>query len=48
MTYSQVIDQMYSLGIHDPSLAEDTKAVTAKLSRLKSRLQTDKVGYKFN
>lgn len=42
VSITKVIDQMYSLGIHDPSLAEDTKAVTAKLSRLKSRLQTDK------
>ena len=33
------------MGCSNPDLEKDTKSVAAKLSRLKNRLQTDKVGF---
>ena len=39
----QIIDNTFKLGCQNKELEQDAKDVSAKLSRLKSRLQTDKV-----
>eukprot|EP00116_Pleurobrachia_bachei_P001452 sb/3461714/ len=39
---TQIIDQVFKIGLADEGVREDTKAVAAKLSRIKTRLQTNK------
>ena len=39
----QIIDRTYKMGLQNKELEQDTKNVAAKLSRIKNRLETDKV-----